>query len=585
MQKEKTVRLGKITKVFCVFCLGVVVAFFGIVRAAEPEYKTVAAVSFAGYDALRDSVVKIADLAGYKDTVVTFEMMFAQIEGFDKTKPIGAVVLTDGKEFVPFAFLPVAKLDDLQFPGIDEFKEAYDAETGVLTLGDTEDEESKKVELLERDGWLFVTAVGMKDKIPNGDPVALLGGLEKEYLAGGTLNAENISASLVDTLMALLRQKLASLGDETAEALDSLPAAFDYLLESIRTMSGGLAIDLAAGDTRFVCDYTVKAGSPMQKMLEMNVSRTTRWSDFCQREGSVFAFRTSEISGDTEKELALKQTDTSMANVIDRLPEMLDDEDSAAEMKAVLEKLTDVQKKTIERGRADYAASLTNDGLLMFGGDIGGGESLIEAFALLKDYIAKRADEDTLALFKNTIINNEEKASGYTVSTFLLSEETQEAFAQIAPQLAEKSLAVLLGVKEDAVILLAGLDKKRISDTFLKLAAAERSEAPLEGEDGLFSLPQVGALLETIVPEDSAGSMADVFATLKNGPADAICLCESEITKESASATMTIRGPVYALIGETVRATMAASESGDDSTDDGDLFEEETDDAAEEEDK
>ena len=543
-------KMGKFAKLFSAALLAAAAVFAGNLRGAESEFKTVAAVSFAGYNALYDSVEKIADLAGYKDTVAAFEMMIAQIEGLDKAKPFGAVVLTDGKEFIPFAFLPVADLDELQFPGIDDVKEDYNAETGIFTL---DKEKDLKVLLFERDGWLFVTGEKMKEKIPAGDPLALLGGLDKEYLLGSCVYAENVPANLLDTLMSQLRQKLASLDEANAASFDALPEIADYLLESVRTISGGLAIDPATGDTRFVSECQLKDGSPMQEILKKNVNRTTKWSDFCVKENSVFAFVGSEFVNEKQLELVRKQQAAQLENLDKTLSTVIEDENQKTEIKKILDKFGEVQNATLERTRFDYASSLTSDGLLMFGADIGGGKSLIEALNLLKDYVSAHADKDVLELFKNTKIN-ESTFAGYSVSTFVPTDEIQSAFAEFLPQLAEKSFAILLGVKDDAVILLAGIDKKRISDTFKKLAEAERTEKPLENPVVFFSLPQVGVLLDTIVPKESRGPLIE---TLMSGPKEAVVEVEQTVTADRTSAVLRINGAVYALIGDSVRSSLS----------------------------
>lgn len=556
-------RMGKVFMVFGVALLVAAAAFVGNLRAEEPELKKVAVFSFAGYDALHNSAEKIADLAGYKDSLAAFEMMIAQIEGLDKSKPFGAVVMTDGEELIPFAFLPIADLDELQFPGIDDVKENYDAETGLFTV---DRGENLKVLLIERDGWLFVANEKIKDKIPEGDPLALLDGMEEEYLFGGCIYAENVPEELVDTFMSFLRQNMASLDEANAASFEVLPEIVDYLLESVRTFSGGLAIDPATGDTHFISEWRFKDGSPMQEMLKKNVNRTTKWSDFCLKEKSVFTFVCSEIADEKQLELVRKQQAAQLENLDKTLSTVIEDENQKTEIKKVLDKFGEVQNAMLERTRFDYACSLTNDGLLMFGADISGGESLIEALNLLKDYIVAHADEDVLELFKNTKIN-ESTFAGYSVSTFVPTDEIQSAFAEFLPQLAEKSFAVLLGVKDDAVILLAGIDKKRISDTFKKLAKAERTEKPLENPIAFFSLPQVGVLLDTILPKDSRGPLIE---TLKSGPKDAVVEVEQTVTADRTSAVLRINGAVYALIGDAVRDALSVVKT--ENADDGDLF-------------
>ena len=91
--------------------------------------------------------------------------MLGGIDGIDKSQPAGFVLLTDGNDLIPFAFLPVADFDELTCPGIEVLKEElnYDKESKTIGLSGNSDHQSDtdtgNFRLIEADGWLFVTPI------------------------------------------------------------------------------------------------------------------------------------------------------------------------------------------------------------------------------------------------------------------------------------------------------------------------------------------------------------------------------------------------------------------------------------------
>ena len=90
----------------------------GFVQAQSAgEMKPVAVVALSGYDALIEDINFAGSMAGNPQMGGMLEgmiMMFTQgqgLVGFDKTKPIGIVVQSNGADTGGFACLPVSDLD------------------------------------------------------------------------------------------------------------------------------------------------------------------------------------------------------------------------------------------------------------------------------------------------------------------------------------------------------------------------------------------------------------------------------------------------------------------------------------------
>lgn len=577
-------KIAKLLSTF--FTLAVLVTFVlpNAVRSAEPEMKTVAVVSAAGYDDFVASVGKLANLAGYKEMFDAM-LMFAQIEGIDKTKPIGAVLLTDGTEFFPFGFLPVADVSALDFPGIGELKEFYDESSQTFVLPNSQDNDqddsqddsvNAKVKLTERDGWLFITPEGKENLLPAGDPTALLDGLDQEYLIGSKIYAENIPVALIDTLLAPLRQQLADISSDSLASVDNSMKILFSALESVETVSGGLTVDSTSGDLSLRSNVEMKTGTMWYQALEQNRNPQTLWSDIYLPNDSVFTFCNSQIVIPEQKELLTQQYNSlfdEMISVLEGVMEGADEDEKNIEtVRTVLDKIHKFVDASIASGRTDCAYALRNDLLFMFGTTIAGGENLIDILDLASESFSQIKDEQITALLKSFKINMSE-FSGYKVSTFVLSDEMAGVITQFDPDLAGKTFAVLLGVRSDAIILLAGADKKMVSDTFKQLASAERTERPVAQPMGQFSLKNFGVLLAHLLP-NAETPIAEAIETLAAGSDQAIGFVRHDISDSSERAELTIKGEFFQLVGEVVRSVMDTMNVDDDGTSD-DLFDDE----------
>jgi len=101
--------------------LSVCVSFFALTLLScsslfAAGYKPVAVVSAASYDSIDQSAAKVLETAGFEEIHSVLAMSLDGIDGFDKSKPSGFVLLSNGKEFVPFSFFPIANESPLS-PG------------------------------------------------------------------------------------------------------------------------------------------------------------------------------------------------------------------------------------------------------------------------------------------------------------------------------------------------------------------------------------------------------------------------------------------------------------------------------------
>ena len=537
------------------------------VRAAD-EMKPVALLSIAGYDAQIGAVDTLADLLGQKETLDAMLMMLGETEGFDKSRPAGALVLSDSQKLFAFGFLPIDDLDALECPGVEAFRENYDSDTGLLTIsGDGDD--AVDVQLTVRDGWCFVTAPGKESLLPEQDPLKLLDELDQDALIAGKLYADRVPAELLDSLLAPIRQQMADIDPSQSGSFENGIKMVVSLLESLETVSFALTVDSVSGDTVLTVDSQVKPDTQMAAIYDKMKNAESLWSDFFQPDDSVFAMR--EVDFQTEEMISLVRENykSTFKELAEALESDMDDEEQSERMKKVLDDFTSFVDASVGLSQLDAACSLTNDHLFLLGGTIGGGDRLIAALDGLKEDFAAGGEGEFSELFDKVRIN-ESNYAGYKISTVTLSDDIAEQMAGIDPDLAGLTGAALLGVKDDALILIAGLDKKKVSEKFKALADAPRKPKPAGATVFEFSLKNVGVFLGNLLP-NAEGTTATIITTLKDGSADAVITADNQIDQRKATARFIIRGEFFKLIGQAIEQVQTTDVESESDTDD-DLF-------------
>lgn len=576
-------------------CLGLI-ARISVFAASDQEMKTVAVVSIAGYDALEEGIAKEFEVVGYKETFSAMTTMLGEIDGLDKNKPAGFVLLYNGKEFVPFGFLPVADFDALTCPGLEALmdKAEYDEEAGTLTFADDEKKEENPLfasekgrfvlRLIEKDGWLYVTPDAFAGTIPvDGDPTALLEGLNAKYDIGAIIHIENIPTDLVESLFAPIRQKIAAADAGLSVLFETYGKCLDFVCANYKTIEMGAVVDQANGDFTVSSVAAPLEGSPLAETLKMNQNPQTLWSDFYKPDGAVIAGISSLKASPGVLQFQKDSLKSSLDQQIAQLETSIEDEKFLEMFKRFFVNLQDWMMKN--DGLNDSAFTFGSDGIFMMAGTVTAGDELtgliqewvegVKNWA--KDMATQESEADDQAKIEEMVEKvfgslkiNDSKYEGYSVSTFVVTDELLDALDAPFPNLS--GIALLLGVKDDAVIVLAGPDKKGVSDLFKEKAAMKRTMTS-SPQSGLFSLPNLGSFLRLCEP-DGEGVFKWVTDALIAGNSEAVILMEKSVREEIAAETITIKGEFFRLVGDAVRAAFR-DEAGDETIEGDDLFDDE----------
>ncbi len=547
------------------------------------DLKPVAAVSLSGYDELDGSIEKVLDTAGYKEFHTVLTSMTDGVDGIDKSKPLGFVLLGNGNDLIPVAFLPVADFDALTCPGIEVLKEKfnYNADEKTITIAsddaddeidgdeadDQNDSEGMVCRLVQQNEWLFVVPLKNESALPAQiDPAEWVEGFGEKYLLGGVVHVDRVPAEIIDSLFAGLRVE-ASKDEKAAEGLESLGKLADFVKANVKAVEFGLSVDQSSGDIVVSSMASPVADSSFAKSLEQNAHPVTRWSDFYDPDNSILAVSKAEVVESEMVEFQKSQWDSVIGTLISSISGEEGNEQEIEEAKSLVGEWQAWGDKNYDSGKSDGALSVGIDGTLSFAATIADGaglQTLVEkTFEFVKKTIADDSGDDPdAAKFRNSFKVNANQYKGYYVSTFVLPVSDLD-----------KNFSFLIGVKDDAVILIAGTAKKRVSDLFKEKTAVEHSESDAP-QRWVFSVPNLAKFALTFddVASDEIGNK--VASALAEGSADAVVSGQSECTEEGLHQWFTIKGELIKLICDTVGSLQSEEDGveGDETDSDSDSF-------------
>ncbi|MCH8839382.1 MAG: hypothetical protein IH831_01640 [Planctomycetes bacterium] len=273
----------------------------GFVQAQSAgEMKPLAVVALSGYDALVEDINFAGSMAGKPQLGGMLEgmiMMFTQgqgLVGFDKTKPVGVVIQSNGADIGGAVCVPVTDLKKLltllqQFGLTTE--DVGDGITKVVAPDQT-------LFIREANGWAFVSREQqMLDGLPD-DPEKLLSEITKEYDFGARVHVQNIPEPYRQMAVMQLEmgmqaglKKLPNESDEQFAARKEMTAAqleqLKQLINDIDELTIGLALDGSEQRAYLDFAYTAVAGSKLAEQIAMYNDAKTNFAGFFQPDAAM----------------------------------------------------------------------------------------------------------------------------------------------------------------------------------------------------------------------------------------------------------------------------------------------------------
>jgi hypothetical protein len=470
--------------------LGVVLMLFAAASAlpsalssarAADDAKPVLTVSLNSYDGLLKDAAYVGKVVGVEMLDKKIEEAVAGLagglEGFDKSKPMGFVITSDGASFSGMGFIPVTDVAKL-LKAVADTIPSEDAEDGVKKLTPPRGEPAF---LKAKGGWAFIARdAAALAKLPD-DPLKLLGGIEKDYDAAVRVHLQNIPdlyrqlviGGIETGVKASLRQNPDESAEEFAARKKTLQAQVDNIVAVINDMDQiTLGWNVDATGKKLVLDIgsTVVADSKTAKRMAAQFKDLkTDFAGFYRDDAVLSINGVGKMAEEDVKQTASMIGDLRK-QLLDQLDKSADFENDAqkAKVKELAGKLFDVMDGMIKGGKFDAGLAILGEGpfTLAYGMHVPDSAAADKA---LRD-VVKLADSEGLL---DKVEFDAEKSADIT-------------FHRISPKLGDKAEQVSkvlgenpklnIGIAKNSVYLSLGAEADGVK-TLQGLIAKSKTEA------------------------------------------------------------------------------------------------------------
>ena len=559
----------------------------GVQRASAGEpsddkaWRPVAVVACAGYDATWEAAERVAKEMKFAEAVEVARSVYGDVQGVDREKPFGLVVATNGSEIVPFAFLPIADVEKLDFFGAADLKKKIETTAkGAFIVG------APRFRLLEKDGWLFICEEGKETVLPTDDPSLWLdcaGPLSFQ------LELTALPKELFEAGFAALRQKAAENAPTDDEAaLEQFDATLEYysaIFDSLKRIAWTLNVDAATGDLVWECEVVAKDGSPLAETFVGAQKAETRWSAVAETPDAVFAAVQAGKRSALDLDFLSKQQTVAFDNFKTALEIALESDEELALAEELCVAVEKFAKSTSADGTFDAASAFVCEPTLLFSSAVAPVEGSELTVVARKIFAKLEKDEPQLAGKIGKFVEfDAETVEGYSVSKLDVSlaefaEKLREESGlreELAASLGEKSLAVRLGTSADAILLVVGLDSTAVETEFARIAAASKTKTPTPRRAAFAVAPLGRLLLKALGEGDETPVVLRKTLERVAEASDARFEVEYSVDGNRLAARYVVKSGVFRLIGDVARTFLVARiGSGGEGEDVDYLFEEE----------
>ncbi len=358
------------------------------VLAQAPSAKPMAVIAINSYDNLSKDFGWVADLVGPPGTSAMIQAQGAQFSQLiDTTKPIGIVVQADGVLGAKvLGFIPTPNVQPLigmlALFGVT----AQPTTDGILELrsggNPAFDEEvgGPMAYIKQGDGWAFVSNNREALAETPADPVALLGGLEKEYDIAIQGNIDAVPLPFMQIAMSQIQVGINAstaepLPGETEQAWEARRALAQKSMEDMqkalndmKSLTLGFNIDQTKQSVYFDFGMDFKEGSETVAAVDYGDS-TTDLSGFIVDDAAATIASAQKVDP-IQAAQAVAQFEAMREQALRQLendPNIPTDQLRSVAIKTV-STVMDVLKDTVLAGQIDVAGSVTlDDGFLAIG--------------------------------------------------------------------------------------------------------------------------------------------------------------------------------------------------------------------------
>lgn len=352
----------------CQRMLVVAALFAGLATSAPQAWSqetggmsTVAVVAVSDYNQLITDIDKLGELGGQVKAGQQLEGMlnfFTQnkgLQGLDKTKPWGAVVQTDGFQFMPVVCLPVTDLDALL-----ELATMFQMKTSDVGDGITEIEiPNQSIYVKRGTGWAYLAQTAEMLAATPDNPEAMFAKLTADYDIGVRLMVQNVPemyrSIAVEQMRAGMEQGMEQMEGESdadfAARRKGAEAQIEQLAQMINELDElTLGANYDASQGSLVLDGISKplAGTDSAAAVDIYSSAKTAFAG-CLDENAAVRFN---ISVQTPPELLAKYADQNKAQMDSMRKQLMNAIENEADLP------NDAARETVKDAAGDVMDSL-----------------------------------------------------------------------------------------------------------------------------------------------------------------------------------------------------------------------------------
>ena len=484
---------------------------------ASPEMKPLAVVAYSGYDALVADINFVGSLMGNPQLSQQFEpMIMGFTQGLDKTKPLGAIVQSDGMGFSGALCVPVTDLNqlvgNLQLFGV----MSEDAGDGLLKINANGNELYAR----QAGGWAFISMMPeFLEGLPE-DPGQTFATLTNEYDLGIRAYVQNIPQPyremFVQQLQAGMDQGLEQLPNESPEAYEARKKValaqveqLQRLVNELDEFTFGLALD--GEDQRAFIDfvYTAVEGTTLAEQVAQNSDPKSNFAGFFQPDAAMMLTFASKV---TETDIA--QMDQMFEAFRNQIHTAIDEEtelptDEARDvLKGAADDFMDAFLATIKAGMMDGGAvlNMSPESLTFVAGGFIGDPSKVESGLKKLAELAKEEPEFPGVEWNS---NSHADINFHTINVPIPATEAEPR------QLFGETLNVAVGIGKQSVYFALGRDALEAAKGIIDASAAEPNKSVPPAEM-TFSLNQIMSVVSAFAEGQEKAMFEMVSGMLAN---------------------------------------------------------------------
>lgn len=428
-------------------------------HAQDAEFKPVAVVSVAPVKKVLADVQYLADAAGQTDAGRMAALLSTPFtEGIDKTRPVGVVVMTNGQEFAPTAYLPVSDFDRLLTTATEQIGPPQDVGEGIKMFTPNQ----MPIFVKDAGNWAILAMDQEKLANPLGDPTVFLKDLPEQYDLALQFFPGNIPEIyrnvIVEQMKTGIELSLEQEADETDEEFDvrkqkiaDQVAEMERVFTELEDIIIGWNVDATKQGTYLDFAYTAVEGSDFAKTMAMNSDLTTEFSGFSDAAAAINLQVTEKLSETDIARMEKQMNDLREQGILQLESEGDLEGDELESAKKVIDLAVDTLIETARTGSLDGAMML----------DMTGGKGTFLAGAHVAD--GQRVEDGVKEMLKLAAADGEVPPVKWDADTYqairlhIMQIPLDDAPPEAKDILGEKP-EVILGIGEKSVYLSGGND-------------------------------------------------------------------------------------------------------------------------------